>query len=201
MFLIINNDLHSGLQGGDTELLIGIVRELRCEYMIMKADAVVGPNGFEPFAGIVLSDGGLARDEEVSLSKFRANVQALLLAPTPILGIGTGARIIAEAYGAVVLPRAPADGDDTTLELMNQSVLFDFLAEAIRIKDDRTHVITEVPPQFESVATSARGAAYALQHRTRELYAMNFSVASAGDAGKVIVKNFLRYAGTASGTL
>jgi GMP synthase-like glutamine amidotransferase len=201
MFLVIDNERPSGLQKGSTELLLGILRELRCEYVTVKPDAVMEPSGFEPFVGIVLSDGGLARDEEVSLSKFRVNFQALLSVQVPILGIGTGARIVAEAYGAVVQSRVPAEGTEITVELMNQSVLFDFLGEAIRIKDDRADVLAEVPPQFEIVATSAGCAAHAVQHRTRELYAINFSIASAGDAGRTIVKNFLRYAGTAGGAL
>lgn len=201
MFLIIDNERSTGSQHGGTESVLDIVRELRCEYATVKADAVLAPNHFESFAAIVLSDGGLARGEEISLSKFRANFQVLLGPTVPILGIGTGARIIAEAYGAVVQPREPGDGKDTVVELVNQSVLFDFLSESIRIDDDRADFLAEVPPQFEIVASSKRCPAHALQHRNRELYAMYFSIASAGDAGKTIVKNFLRYAGTAAGAL
>jgi GMP synthase-like glutamine amidotransferase len=201
MFLIVDNESTSGAQNESTSLLLGSLRELHCDYDILKSDAVMQPSGFEQFVGIILADGSLARREEVSLSRFRLNFQTLLSTDVPILGIGTGARIIAEAYGAVVQHRDPFEEHDTTVELLNQSVLFDFLQATIHIRDDRADFIAEVPPHFEVAARSERCPAHALQHRTKELYAMYFSIASAGDAGKTIVKNFLRYAGTAGGAL
>ena len=201
MFLIVDNETTPDTQNESTSLLLGSLRELRCEYAIRKSDAVMEPNGLEPFVGIILSDGGLARGEEVSLSRFRLNLQVLLGITVSILGIGTGARIIAEAYGAVVQHRDLFEPQDTTVEVLNQSVLFDFLQETIRIKDDRADFVAELPPSFELTARSERCPAHALQHRTKELYAMYFSIAAAGDAGATIVKNFLRYAGTAGGAL
>jgi GMP synthase-like glutamine amidotransferase len=202
MFLIVDNERTPGAQNESTALLLAALRELHCDHEILKSDAVMEPNGFEPFVGVILSDGGLARGEEVSLSRFRLNFQTLLSTAVPILGIGTGARIIAEAYGGVVQHRDRFEEHDTTVELSNQSVLFDYLQQdTIRIKDDRADFIAKLPPHFELAARSERCPAHALQHRTRELYAMYFSVASAGDAGKTIIKNFLRYAGTAGGAL
>jgi GMP synthase-like glutamine amidotransferase len=200
MFLIVDNEGMPGVQNESTSLLLDALRELHCEHAILRSDAVMEPNGFEPFAGVILSDGHLARGEEVSLSRFRLNFQTLLSTTVPILGIGTGGRIIAEAYGAVVRLREPSGAHDATIELSNQSVLFDFLSETIRIQEDRADFIAEVPAQFEIAAKSDHGV-HALQHRTKELYVMYFSIASAGDAGKAIVKNFLRYAGTAGGAL
>jgi len=201
MFLIVDNETAPARQHQNTVLLIDALDELHCEYEVRKADAVMGPDGFRPFVGVVLSDGSLAPREDVSLSRFRLNFQTLLGTSVPILGIGTGARIIVEAYGAVIGHRDRFEPHDVTVELSNQSVLFDFLFEAIHVRNDRADFIAEPPPHFDLTARSERYQAHALQHTTKELYAMYFSVASAGDAGKTIVKNFLRYAGTAGGAL
>lgn len=201
MFLIIDNENTPGAQNESTAPLAGSLRELNCDYEVLKSDAVMESERFEQFVGVILSDGGLAPREDVSLSRFRLNVQTLLSTDVPILGIGTGARIIAEAYGARVQHRDPFEAHDTTIELLNQSVLFDFLSGSIRIRDDRADFIAEIPAHFEVAARSEHCPAHALQHRTKELYMIYFSLASAGDAGKTIVKNFLRYAGTAGGAL
>lgn len=201
MFLIVDNQRTPGAPDEGMSLLLGALRELHCDHEIMKSDAVMPPGGFEPFVGVILTDGRLLPGEEVSLSGFRLDLQALLGTAVPILGIGTGARIIAEAYGAVVRHRDRFEAHDTPVEVSNQSVLFDFLPATIRIQDDRPDFIAEAPPHFELTARSERCPARALQHRTKELYAMYFSIAAAGDAGTTIVKNFVRYAGTAGGAL
>jgi GMP synthase-like glutamine amidotransferase len=117
----------------------------------------------------------------------------------PVFGIG--GRIIAEAYGSVVehedLAGAPVDA----VEIANHSVLFDFLPATIQLRRERSDRIVQVPSCFEITARSERCPAYAVEHRSKELYAVHFSLASAGDAGKTIVKNFLRYAGTSAGAL
>lgn len=201
MFLIIDNENTPGAQNESTSPLLSALRELHCDYEVLTSDAAMESKGFEPFVGVILSDGGLSPREDVSLSRFRLNFQTLLSTDVPILGIGTGARIIAEAYGALVRHRDPFEAHDTTIELVNQSVLFDYFSETIRIRDDRADFIAEIPAHFEVAARSERCPAHALQHRTKELYMMYFSLTSAGDAGKMIVKNFLRYAGTAGGVL
>jgi GMP synthase-like glutamine amidotransferase len=201
MFLIVDNGTTPGAQNESTSLLLDSLRELRCDYEVLGADAVMPSDGFARFAGVILSDGESAFGEEVSQSRFRLNFQVLQGADVPIFGIGKGARIIAEAHGALIRHRSPFEKHDTDVQLLNQSVLFDYLPETIRIRDDRADFIAEVPAHLEVAARSEHCPAHALQHSTKDLYAMYFSIASAGDAGKTIVKNFLRYAGTAAGVL
>jgi GMP synthase-like glutamine amidotransferase len=199
MFLIVDNG--RGAQSESASPLIDCLRDLRLDHQILKADAIIDPKDFEQFIGFILSDAELAPREEVSLSRFRLNFQVLLNTDVPILGIGTGARIIAEAYGAVIDHRDPLEGQSDTVKVSNHSVLFDFLPETISLGGGRPCHITQVPECFEVTATSDRCPVHAAEHRSKELYAMNFSVASAGEAGPKIIKNFLRYTGTSAGAL
>lgn len=190
MFLLIDNHTDSAL----VPLLRNVLDELGLEHQVVAPDAELAQRDLADVIGIVLS-----RDIDASArEKFVALLDEI---DVPLLGIGSGAHFIVQAYsGRIGSLHAPANSRDT-IELANQCMLFDFLPDSIDVAPSTTSFIDGVPSGFEVVAKSKAGHALAVQHETREIYALLIDPVDAGRAGHSIVGNFMRYAGTFSGAI
>lgn len=193
MFLIVGK--RQGIPSRDDEVIGSTLGRLRLEPRWLDP-AQLMPDSAAGSIGVILTD--QLGPDSIAMDRF---VAFLAQVEVPLLAIGGAASLLAQACEARVEPPAHGAADPRPIDVDNSCVLFDFLPSTIELAGWRGSSIGALSSRLSATAHDGEHRAVAFEHHERELFAVDFPLAVAGDAGRQVVDNFARYAGTASGEL
>lgn len=107
----------------------------------------------------------------------------------PVLGICFGHQVIGLVHGASA-HRQKEDRDWQNISVIQPSPLFDRLPEEVKMMEDHCECIS-IPPGFEHIAVSDSCINEAMQHASRPLFGVQFHPEVSGNAGAVLIENFV----------
>ncbi len=141
--------------------------------------------------GIILSGGRGNPFEPLNLT---SNFVALMNFQVPVLGFCLGHEIIAAAYRGRIKKLPDYHGKKETITVTKpEDPIFAGLdqPEVALIKRHAFHV-SELPPEFESIATSDTTPNEVIRHKTKPIYGFQAHPEVSGTDGLLLVKNFLK---------
>ena len=149
---------------------------------------------FDGCDGAVLSGSPDMMSQEKVVSKFRAEMDAVVDSRVPVLGICFGHQMLARAFGAqVVKDRKPVLKMVET-EVLAADPLFRGLPLSMRLLESRHEVVKSLPRGFRLLARSATSEIAAMKHEARPLYGVQFHperYTKEDPDGNRVVANFL----------
>src|SRR5699024_10679576 len=138
--------------------------------------------------GIILSGGPQHINEENS---YQCDEEIFDLG-IPILGVCYGTQLMAHHFGGKVEHIAERTYDKETIQIANQSGLFDGSGEEETVWLSKGDQIVEAPDSFQVDATSETAGIVAISHREKNLYGVQFHPEVEDTKyGKNILKQFL----------
>lgn len=141
------------------------------------------------YKGIIFS-GAPKLVTEINMGPYLEVVEWIKTTETPVLGICFGHQLLGMLFGAHA-SRMREDRDWQTIEVYEESPLFDRLPTEIQMMEDHCETIS-IPPGFELLASSDACINEAMQHKKRPLYGVQFHPESSGNHGRVVIENFVR---------
>ncbi len=184
MILIINN--HSG----NLNKIGKILEKFNQKYIIQDQSAIFKKS--KNIEGVILTGGSLILDKKIMLSKIRADTSAIINYDVPILGICLGQEIIGELCGAEVAKlKTPVKEKEITIKILKKNKIFRNLPGEIRVWENHSRYIRNIPNSFELAATSKKNKAESLFHKTKPIYTVQFHPEESSVFGEQIIKNFL----------
>jgi GMP synthase-like glutamine amidotransferase len=141
--------------------------------------------------GIILSGGKGNPYEPLNLT---SNYVALMNFDVPVLGICLGHEIIAVSYRGRIKKLSEYHGKKEIITIIKPGdPIFGGIekSEVSLIKRHAFHV-SELPPSFESLATSDTCPNEIIKHRTKPIYGFQSHPEVSGEEGMQMVKNFLK---------
>jgi GMP synthase (glutamine-hydrolysing) len=110
----------------------------------------------------------------------------------PVLGICYGIQLMASHLGGTVEFSDRREYGAGTLSVLNESPLFEGLPSKLQVWNSHGDKITQIPPGFESVASTENSAYAAIQNLEKSLFGLQFHPEVAHTPlGKDILENFL----------
>ncbi|MBD3259825.1 hypothetical protein GF371_04325 [Candidatus Woesearchaeota archaeon] len=187
MILIINNRSHFIYE------LEKRMTELGAQFIVMDKRDMLNLKRLRKFNGIILSGGPLALHRKMYLEDINLDVQVLLDAEVPVLGICLGHQIIGDTFGAKTIRLAQFANKKQDITILEKDDLFaGFASKKIKVQEAHHDCLNKVPPGFVLLATSKKTKVEAMKHISRPLYSVQFHPEASGAAGKRILKNFLK---------
>jgi GMP synthase (glutamine-hydrolysing) len=185
MLLVVNNRSHFI---DDLAVRLG---ELGSDFTVRAASRPIDAGELSRADGIVLSGGPLLLDRKLYLEKIVLDLEVLLEAHVPILGICLGHQLIAETHGAGIVRCPELINQEVSIRVLRQDPLFDGLPEVFKAWESHAEAIGNVPAGFDQLATSDSCRYEAIRHQQRPVYGIQFHPEASGAVGKRILKNFL----------
>jgi hypothetical protein len=179
----------------DDEVIAATLGRLRLEPRWLDP-AQLMPDSAAGSIGVILTD--QLGPDSISMDRFVAFLGEL---DVPLLAIGGAASLLAQACEVRTEPRVRSPAVTRRIDVDNSCVLFDFLPNTIELEGWLGSSLGALSSHLSATAHDGDRRAVAFEHHERELFAVDFPIAVAGDAGLQVVDNFARYAGTASGEL
>jgi len=112
----------------------------------------------------------------------------------PLLGICYGHQALCRAFGGTIRKDAEFHGNDETIRVEAADPLFAGLAEPFQMAESHFEIVVREPDMektFRVLATSGDGLIEAVRHRERLMYGVQFHPERSGEAGKILLANFL----------
>jgi GMP synthase (glutamine-hydrolysing) len=141
--------------------------------------------------GIILSGGKGNPYEPLNLT---SNYVALMNFNVPVLGFCLGHEIIAVGYRGRIKKLAEYHGKKELVTITKpEDSIFEGLnkTEVSLVKRHSFHV-SELPPNFESLATSSTCSNEIIKHKSKPIYGFQSHPEVSGEDGMHMVKNFLK---------
>ncbi len=141
--------------------------------------------------GIILSGGKGNPYEPLNLT---SNFVALMNFDVPVLGFCLGHEIIAVAYRGRIKKLSEYHGKKENVTIIKpDDAIFEGLnkTDVSLVKRHAFHV-SELPPEFENLATSDACPHEIIRHQHKPLYGFQAHPEVSGQDGMVMVKNFLK---------
>jgi GMP synthase (glutamine-hydrolysing) len=141
--------------------------------------------------GIILSGGKGNPYEPLNLT---ANYVAMMNFNAPVLGFCLGHEIIAVGYRGRIKKLSEYHGKKETITITKpEDPIFEGLTktEVSLVKRHSFHV-SEIPPTFESLATSDTCSNEIIKHTSKPIYGFQSHPEVSGEDGLLMVKNFLK---------
>lgn len=141
--------------------------------------------------GIILSGGKGNPYEPLNLT---SNFVALINFNVPVIGFCLGHEIIAVAYRGRIKKLSEYHSKKELVSITKpDDPIFEGLetTEVSLVKRHSYHV-SELPPNFESLATSATSGNEIIKHKSKPIYGFQSHPEVSGEEGMLMVKNFLK---------
>lgn len=139
--------------------------------------------------GVILSGAPLLVTE-IDTTPYQEKMRWILNTKIPVLGICFGHQLIGMLHGAFP-NRMRDDRDWQTIEVMEDSELFNRLPTEIQMMEDHCEAIS-IPPGFELIASSDACVNEAMQHREKPIFGVQFHPEVSGNHGAVLLENFVK---------
>ena len=140
---------------------------------------------------IVISPGpGTPIDAGVCLEVIRKFGDSL-----PMLGVCLGHQCLGVAGGGRLIPATRLRHGETTVAVLEQSILFEGLSSTLPVACYHSLVLVDPPAGYRVTARDETGDILAMEHHTLPLYGVQFHPESylSGRAGIHIIQNFFRH--------
>ncbi|MBW3013463.1 gamma-glutamyl-gamma-aminobutyrate hydrolase family protein [Candidatus Woesearchaeota archaeon] len=187
MILVINNRSHFIYE------LQQRLTELGAKFIVMDKQDTLKPKQLKKFKGIILSGGPMALNKKQYLEDINLDLQILLDAKVPILGVCLGHQLIGDTFGAKTIPMKKFHNEKQKIEIVNKDDIFaDFKEKKIAVQEAHHNCLNKLPPDFILLAKSTVTKIEAMKHLSRPIYGVQFHPEVSGDVGKKILKNFLK---------
>lgn len=149
---------------------------------------------FDLYDGVVLSGSPAMLTDPDTISRFRAELDAILQTKAPLLGICFGHQMMATAFGSkVVKDREPVRRNVETT-VLTPGGIFDGLPTKMMLAESRHEVVRSLPGGFELLARSETSPIAAMRHRERLLFGLQSHperYSQENPEGAKIISNFL----------
>ena len=192
MLLVVDNRSHF-LQ--DLKVCL---RELGSGIMVRSAGRQIPPEDLGQAEGIILSGGPLLLDRGCYLKEIALDLEVVIEARVPILGICLGHQLVAEAYGSGILRCSEFINRQVSIRVLKRDPLFSGLPDTFLAWEAHAEAIAGLPDPFEHLATSEICRYEAIRHRHRPVYGVQFHPEASGATGTQILRNFLTICGEAA---
>jgi len=171
-----------------TELIARRIRELNVYSEVLPHTTSADIIKTKECHGIILSGGPSSVDDDGAPSIDKA----IFSLSIPILGICYGMQLIAKTLGGHVMASSTREYGASSLEINEQSSLFNNVPKAINIWMSHSDSVRQVPDGFQSVASTTTCQIASFEHNEKQIYGIQFHPeVSHTDYGKDILKNFV----------
>jgi GMP synthase (glutamine-hydrolysing) len=178
--------------GSSKSPYIGDAVDLVCDYKIIglfdEELKQIIENNFSSFKGIIIS-GAPIIITEVPLEKYSSLFSFIKTVNIPILGICFGHQMIGLQFGAFA-SRQKEDRDWQTIEVIEESSLFNKLPSEVKMMEDHCECIS-IPPKFKLIACSDACVNEMMQHETKFIFGVQFHPEVSGNHGFIFIENFV----------
>lgn len=179
--------------------------------LVIHQSEVTGSDLERPMIKAILIGG---RSKTASRAKDEEFFPLIRTTKTPVIGLCGGCQLIGSAYKAKVSSLRklrPGETDPNPkyhpglfkewgflpVKIVKRDPLFAGLPDEIVVREMHAYQITEVPPEFELLASSDECRVQAIRHKDRLLYGTQFHPEAYDDEhldGQKVLKNFFRLA-------
>ncbi|MBL6723093.1 MAG: glutamine-hydrolyzing GMP synthase [Candidatus Margulisbacteria bacterium] len=171
-----------------TELIARRIRELNVYSEVLPHTTSADIIKTKECHGIILSGGPSSVDDDGAPSID----EAIFSLSIPILGICYGMQLIAKTLGGHVMASSTREYGASSLEINEQSSLFNNVPKAINIWMSHSDSVRQVPDGFQPVASTTTCQIASFEHNEKQIYGIQFHPeVSHTDYGKDILKNFV----------
>ncbi len=150
---------------------------------------------FNSFDGVALSGSPDMLSKESTQLKFGAEIEAIVDAEVPVLGVCFGHQMMAHAFGSKVVEDGEHVLKFVKTEVLVRDGLFEGLPRPAMLLESRHEIVDPLPSGFRLLARSETSEVVAMKHEKRSLYGVQFHperYTSENPDGKRIVGNFVR---------
>ena len=149
------------------------------------------------FKGIILSGGPLLySDPSVNIiESVNINFAALLNLDVPVLGICFGQQTIIELFGGKMGKMKALSKGMQQVTLVKKVAIFDGLPETVEMHQNHYDCGTQIPYNFELIATSDICKLEGIKHVTKPIFGVQFHPEGSGKLGYRVLDNFLTLCG------
>jgi GMP synthase (glutamine-hydrolysing) len=140
--------------------------------------------------GIIISGAPLLITEQ-NVQPYLDKLYWIKDAMIPTLGICFGHQLIGLLFGAFG-SRMREDRDWQTIEVFEESILFDKLPAEFEMMEDHCETIS-IPAYFKLLASSDACVNEAMQHNELPLFGVQFHPEVSGNFGSVLIGNFVNF--------
>ena len=145
------------------------------------------------FKGIILTGGPLLYSSgTVNIEEVNINFAALLNIDCPVLGICFGHQTITELFGGKMGRMQAASIGMQKVTLLKKVALFEGLPDEVEFKQYHYDCSTEIPYNFDLIATSDICYSEGIKHKTKPIFGIQFHPEGSGPLGYKVLDNFLR---------
>ena len=170
------------------QLIARRVREHRVHSVILHPDVTADELRAHNAVGLIFS-GGPASVYADSAPRCRPELFELGL---PVLGICYGMQLACEMLGATVTPTPSREYGRKELDVVSASGLLAHLPQQTSVWMSHGDIVTELPPEFEPLATTSSCPYAAVKHRTKPFVGVQFHPeVTHTPCGGQIIRNFL----------
>jgi GMP synthase (glutamine-hydrolysing) len=141
--------------------------------------------------GVIISGAPLLITEQ-HVQPYLDKLTWLRKTTIPVLGICFGHQLIGLTFGAFA-SRMKEDRDWQTIEVFEESPLFEKLSNEIEVMEDHCETVS-IPAGFKLLASSDACVNEAMQHVNMPIFGVQFHPEVSGNVGFIIIENFMRVA-------
>ena len=155
----------------------------------------VSPQLFASYDGVALSGSPDMMSEPKVQAKYKGEIDALLDARVPVLGVCFGHQMMAFAFGSEVVKDGRHVLEMVRTRALGDDPIFMGLPPTLMLLESRHEVVKSLPKGFTLLARSSTSRIATMKHRNRPLYGVQFHperYTTQNPAGNAVVGNFIR---------
>jgi GMP synthase (glutamine-hydrolysing) len=185
--LVVNN---GKIEGSDLEkYLLG----RKVSYIVVDKSSNIQDVMHYNFKGIILSGGPLMYSTgTVNIEFVNINFAAILNVECPVLGICFGHQTITELFGGKMGKLEQLAVGMQKVHVLKKVELFDGLPNEVVFKKFHYDCSTQIPYNFELIATSDVCYIEGIKHKTKPIFGIQFHPEGSDPYGYKLLDNFLR---------
>jgi GMP synthase (glutamine-hydrolysing) len=168
-------------------------------YTVVKKSSQLAEIAGHAFKGIILTGGPLLySSKSIDVESINIDTAVLLNFDCPVLGICFGHQTIVELFGGKICRLAQQSKGMQNVKILKYVEIFKGLPEEVAFKQNHYDCGTEIPHNFDLIATSDVCFAEGIKHLTKPIFGVQFHPEGSGEYGYLLLDNFLRLCGCLS---